>query len=131
MAGYSIPADEGYLFFGRTTATAFSDETVLPGETHTYTISAVEQEHYNFSPPATATATAPSFPARSVLPSTPPIKLPPMPKGHMAEQPHLTDTMEPAIATLSGYDPRRVGVQADGQLLGRRRTSRSTCYPGI
>lgn len=56
IAGYWIYRDGNYLM--RTTNTSFSDETVSPGDNHTYTIYAVDQ-HYNFSAASSVTATMP------------------------------------------------------------------------
>ena len=111
FAGYWIYRDG--LYFRRTTATTFSDETVSPGENHTYVVNAVDQ-HYNFSAAASVTVTVPPF---ATLTGTPPpgpggIHLP-TPQARMAG---LERGLEPHTAPPpSGtYDPRRVGVMALG-----------------
>jgi hypothetical protein len=56
LSSYWIARDGQY--FMRTSATMFQDLGVRPGETHTYSIAAVDQ-HYNFSPPVSFTASTP------------------------------------------------------------------------
>jgi hypothetical protein len=75
LASYWIARDGQY--FMRTTATMFQDLAVKPGETHTYSIAVVDQ-HYNFSPPVTFTATAP-LPQNGAAPGNLP-KLPKLPR---------------------------------------------------
>lgn len=58
IQGYWIYRDGDY--FMRTTRTTFSDETVAPGATHSYSICTVDQ-HYNFSPPTPVIASTPAI----------------------------------------------------------------------
>jgi hypothetical protein len=61
LAGYFVYRDAIYLM--RTTLTHFSDETVSPGASHSYTINAVD-EHFNVSPGASITVTSPAAQAK-------------------------------------------------------------------
>jgi hypothetical protein len=113
MAGYWIYRDG--LYFGRTSATQFSDETVSPEEVHTYTIYAVDQ-HYNFSPAATLTVTAPAYPS-AASPGSTPTHPPTVIAPHAAIETRLANP-EPHVIGFSGYDPRRVGVMPLGSYWG-------------
>ena len=117
FAGYWIYRDG--LYFRRTTATTFSDETVAPGENHTYTVNAVDQ-HYNFSAATSVTVTVPPF---ATLTGTPP----PLPGGMPPVSPTppqiagLGRGLEPHTAPPppnGAFDPRRVGVTALGSYWG-------------
>jgi hypothetical protein len=57
LAGYWIYRDGIYMM--RTTLTHFSDETVTPGTSHSYTINAVDV-HFNVSPATSFTVATPS-----------------------------------------------------------------------
>lgn len=61
LAGYWVYRDGVYLM--RTNLTHFSDETVLPGASHSYTINAVD-EHFNFSPGTSITVATPTLQAK-------------------------------------------------------------------
>jgi RHS repeat-associated protein len=116
FAGYWIYRDG--LYFRRTTATTFSDETVSPGENHTYVVNAVDQ-HYNFSAATSVTVTVPPF---ATLTGTPP----PLPGGMqtppaLPRMAGLERGLEPHTAPPppnGAFDPRRVGVMALGSYWG-------------
>jgi len=61
LAGYWIYRDGIYLM--RTTLTHFSDETVQPGASHSYTIKAVDI-HFNVSPGTSITVATPAIQAK-------------------------------------------------------------------
>jgi hypothetical protein len=86
LDAYFIYRDGNYLL--RTAATSFSDETVRPGDSHTYTIYTVSQ-HWDQSPAASITVASP-VPAPPTSPPTPP----------------------PGADSGNGMDPRRIGVRA-------------------
>ena len=110
LAGYWVYRDGAYL--GRTTAPVFQDEAVAPKSTHTYTIYAVDQ-HFNFSPAASVTVTAPAWPAPFV-PKAPLPQPPARPKAMVAD----VIAPQPHTGPSGGFDPRRVGVQATGAYWG-------------
>jgi RHS repeat-associated protein len=116
FAGYWIYRDG--LYFRRTTATTFFDETVAPGEQHTYAVYAVDQ-HYNFSAATLVTVTVPPF---ATLTGTPP----PLPGGtHLPSVAPRMAGLERGLEPLAvppppngAFDPRRVGVMALGNYWG-------------
>ena len=116
FAGYWIYRDG--LYFRRTKATTFFDETVSPGEQHTYAVYSVDQ-HYNFSSAASVTVTVPPF---ATLTGTPP----PLPGGvHLPSAAPRTAGMKRELEPLTAppppngaFDPRRVGVMALGSYWG-------------
>jgi hypothetical protein len=122
LAGYWIYRDG--LYFARTLDPNFSDETVASGQTHTYTISTVDQ-HYNFAPAASVTATAPKTLVPASLPALPPgLKTSPTPAipvatAHTIDRPAIVQTGTPAGDSGNGNDPRRIGVKDAGIVLGR------------
>ena len=104
------------LYFGRTADTMFQDETVSPKSAHTYTVYAVDQ-HYNFSPAATVTAPAPSWPAAFA----PKLPLPPTSSGKLpkpAVEARAVLAPNPLTGPTGVFDPRRVGVQPTGAYWG-------------
>lgn len=109
LAGYFIYRDGNY--FLRTAATTFSDETVKPGESHTYTIYALNQ-HETASTATAVTATSPVAKAAS---SAPPLQSHAV--GDLAEKPRTTAGTPPADSG-NGLDPRRTGVRVFGSYWG-------------
>jgi RHS repeat-associated protein len=108
LLGYWIYRNGKY--FGRTSKPLFQDETVTANSEYTYTIHAVDQ-HFNFSPPMSVTATAPSWPV--VVPKFP------GPGSAGGFRPRaLAAEAPPQVGPSSGFDPRRVGVQATGAYWG-------------
>ena len=72
VAGYWVYRDGLYLL--RTSKTYCMDETVLPGETHSYSVIALDG-HLNFAPPGSITITTPTQQLTALtatIPATPP-----------------------------------------------------------
>lgn len=117
LADYWILRDGQY--FMRTTSTMFQDMTVKPGETHGYTIAAVDQ-HYNFSTPVSFTVTTPAPQAGGTQQPATPF---PQPTPRTTRRPRGGERLEATAGTPpadsgNGMDPRRTGVRALGSYWG-------------
>ncbi|MBV9746957.1 MAG: hypothetical protein JO099_24610, partial [Acidobacteriia bacterium] len=114
LAGYAIYRDGRYLL--TTSATTFSDETVSPGETHTYSIYSVNQ-HGVLSAAASFTASMPvAKPPGGAQPPSPPGNGS-RPKDRK-QNPRLVTVNTPPADSGNGLDPRRTGIRAYGTYWG-------------
>jgi hypothetical protein len=116
LDGYWVYRDGNY--FMRTTLTHFSDETVLPGASHSYAINAVD-EHFNFSPAISITVDTPAIQAKqgsgTVVVGQSQTKSNP---GAIAMTSSGPTAGSPAGDSGNGLDPRRTGVRALGAYWG-------------
>jgi len=128
LAGYWVYRDGLYMM--RTANTYFTDETVAAGQTHSYSVVALDG-HFNFAPPGSITITTPTQELTAVsvtLPPIPPAGTPPKPPGTPGAitaaaklqtlHPQGVTVGTPQADSGGGLDPRRVGVRALGSYWG-------------
>jgi len=122
LAGYWVYRDGLYL--GRTSNTYLNDETVKPGENHSYTVQSLNG-HFNFAPAATISITVPTeklTPITTTPPATPPAVAPAPPSTTASEfgRPVARGVTvgTPQADSGGGLDPRRIGVRALGSYWG-------------
>jgi hypothetical protein len=112
-AGYWVYRDGLYL--ARTSIPYFVDETVVPGDTHTYSVRTLD-DHFNFAAATTASVTVPKEQLTPIT-APPPATIPTVRPGTRGPAPRVT-AGTPQADSGGGLDPRRIGVRVLGSYWG-------------
>jgi RHS repeat-associated protein len=118
VAGYWLYRDGLYL--ARTSSTQFIDETVNPGESHTYAVYTIDQ-HFNLAPAASLAVSVPVpvlTPVGSASVGIPPPGSQAAALERRPMRPDAVVTGTPPADSGGGLDPRRTGVRALGTYWG-------------